>query len=372
MKSSRSTALVSSALLLAAVSLGGLRSRLCAASDEGSGDNRPIVNVVVAKKSSEATPLSLPATLQAFQDTPIFARTTGYLAKWLVDIGDKVEAGQTMAEIDVPDLDQELNQAKANLEVAKANQELARISSDRWKDLGKQNAVAQQDVDQKVADYAAKNSDVAAAQANVDRLLQLTAFRHVTAPYAGVVTARNAEVGAYIAPGAGTELFHIAQVDTLRVFVSVPQSYVRAIKPGLPAELTVAEYPGRIFQGKIARLSGALDAGSRTLLTEVAIPNPKGELFAGMFGQVRFRLTPAAPAIMIPANAAIVRAAGTLVAVVTKDGKIKIQKVRFGRDFGTKIEILDGLEEGTRIVANPSDALTDGMAVEVASPQAAQ
>lgn len=365
MKSSRSLALPAAALALAVAYLAGAPCTLRAESDQA-GDSRPIVNVVIAKKSSEATPLSLPATLQAFQDTPIFARTTGYLAKWLVDIGDPVQAGQVMAEIDVPDLDQELNQAKANLEVAKANQELARISAVRWQDLGKQNAVAQQDVDQKVADYAARNSDVVAAQANVDRLTQLTAFRHVTAPYTGVVTARNAEVGAYIAPGAGTEIFHIAQVDKLRVFVSVPQSYVRSLKPGLTAELTVAEYPGRIFEGKIARLSGALDAGSRTLLTEVEIPNPKGELLAGMFGQIRFRLIPAAPAIIIPANAAIVRAAGTLVALVTPQGKIHIQKVRFGRDFGTRIEILDGLTEGSQVVANPSDALTEGMDVAIA------
>jgi RND family efflux transporter MFP subunit len=176
-------------------------------------------------------------------------------------------------------------------------------------------------------------------------------------------------VGNLVQAGAGTELFQMVQNDPLRVYVNVPQSYVRSLKAGLPAEVQVAEFPGRTFLGKVARLSGAIDTSSRTLLTEVDIPNPKDELYAGMFGQVRFRLAPGTPAILLPANAAIVRAEGTLVAEVI-DGKVKLQKVKFGRDFGTQIEILDGLKEGTQVILNPSDSLADGMAVEVVTPEA--
>ena len=346
-------------------------SRLEAADAESrpSADGRPTVNVVVAKKSSESTPLLLPANIQAFQDTPLFARATGYLSSWSADIGDTVKAGQTLAVIDVPDLDQQLNQAKANLAQATANQALAKISADRWKDLGKQNAVAQQDVDQKLADYAVKSADVVAAQAEVDRLSQLKSFETITAPYDGTISARNTQIGALVSAGSGTELFHLSQNRILRVFVNVPQSYVRDIRPDIPVEVIVPEFPGRVFKGKVVRSAGALDASSRTLLTEVQIPNDAGELMAGMFGQVRFKLKPAAPSVIIPANAAIVRAEGTLVATVSDKGTVHIEKVHFGRDFGTQIEILDGLKEGTRIIANPNDSLTEGMAVDVAAPE---
>ena len=346
-------------------------ARLDAADTESraSSDGRPTVNVVIARRSSESTPLLLPANIQAFQDTPLFARATGYLSQWTVDIGDKVKAGQTLAVIDVPDLDQQLNQAKANLAQAIANQTLAKINADRWKDLGRQNAVAQQDVDQKLADYAVKNANVLAAQAEVDRLTQLKSFELITAPYDGVISARNTQIGALVSAGSGTELFHLSQTHILRVFVNVPQSYVRDIEPNIPVEVVVPEFPGKVFKGKVVRSAGALDASSRTLLTEVQIPNESGELLAGMFGQVRFKLKPAAPSIIIPANAAIIRAEGTLVATVSDTGTIHIQKVHFGRDFGTQIEILEGLKEGARIVANPNDSLAEGMSVDVASPE---
>jgi RND family efflux transporter MFP subunit len=322
------------------------------------------VSVVVAARSSQATDLLLPAALQAFQDTPIYARTTGFIQKWTADIGDRVKAGQTLAVIDGPDLDQELNQARAQLGQARANLELARISADRWKELGKQNAVAQQDVDTKTADYAARQADVSAAQANVDRLSQLKDYQQVTAPYDGVVTARNAQVGALINAGAGVEIYHIAETDVLRVYVNVPQTYVRAIKPGLAVDVLVPEFPGRIFKGQVVRFAGALDGASRTLLVEIQLPNPTGTLYAGMFGQVHFRLVPAQPAIVLPSNAAIIRGDGTLVATVGTDNRIKLVHVVLGRDFGTQIEILDGLAPGTHVVANPSDSLTDGMLVE--------
>jgi RND family efflux transporter MFP subunit len=353
-------------LALAVVFFAGILPRLRATAALGSraaASARPVVNVVVARVSSARSEITLPAAIEALQDTPIYARTTGYIASWSADIGDRVKAGQVLAVIDGPDLDQELNQARATLAQAKANLELARISADRWKDLGKQNAVAQQDVDQKVADYAAGQAGVTAAQAAVDRLSQLKDFQQVTAPYDGVVSARNAQVGALINAGAGIEIFHIAETDILRVFVSVPQSYVRSIRKGLGADVLVPEFPGRVFHGEVARFSSSLDSASRTLLTEVRLANPKGELFPGMFGEVRFAFQAPQPAILLPSNAAVIAAAGTLVATVDASDRIHLVPVTLGRDFGSQIEIVAGLEPGTRVVAKPSDSLVEGLEV---------
>ena len=346
------------------------RLRAAAALDAGSSAH-PVVSYVVAEKETEGAEVTLPAAITAQQDTPIYARTTGYIAKWSADIGDRVKAGQVLAVIDGPDLDQELNQARANLALAQANLELARISADRWRDLGAQNAVAQQDVDQKAADYAAGKAAVAAAQANVDRLSQLKDFQQVTAPYDGVISARNAQVGALISAGAGVEIFHIAETDLLRVFVSVPQSYVRSVKVGLGADVLVPEFPGRAFHAEVARFAGSLDSASRTLLTEVRLANPKGELFPGMFGQVRFRFQAAQPAILLPSNAAIINAAGTQVATIDESNRIHLVRVKLGRDFGTRVEVVDGLAAGARVVNNPNDALADGMEVSpvLAAPE---
>ena len=353
-------------LALAVVFFAGILPRLRATAALGSraaASARPVVNVVVARVSSARSEITLPAAIEALQDTPIYARTTGYIASWSADIGDRVKAGQVLAVIDGPDLDQELNQARATLAQAKANLELARISADRWKDLGKQNAVAQQDVDQKVADYAAGQAGVTAAQAAVDRLSQLKDFQQVTAPYDGVVSARNAQVGALINAGAGIEIFHIAETDILRVFVSVPQSYVRSIRKGLGADVLVPEFPGRVFHGEVARFSSSLDSASRTLLTEVRLANPKGELFPGMFGEVRFAFQAPQPAILLPSNAAVIAAAGTLVATVDASDRIHLVPVTLGRDFGSQIEIVAGLEPGTRVVAKQSDSLVEGLEV---------
>jgi RND family efflux transporter MFP subunit len=365
--------LIAVPIALAVIFFAGVRPRLRARDaldSRTAAAAHPVVNVVVAKKSLASAVITLPAAIQAFQDTPIYARTTGYIAKWTADIGDRVKAGQVMAVIDGPDLDQELNQSRAALEQARANLELARISADRWKELGGQNAVAQQDVDQKVADYAAGRAAVVAAQANVDRLAQLKDFQQVTAPYDGVVTARNAQVGALITnAAAGVEIFHIAETDVLRVFVNVPQSYVRSIKQGLPVQVLVPEFPGRPFEGVVARFAGSLDSASRTLLTEVKLPNPKGELFPGMFGEVRFSFQPVQPAILLPSNAAIINATGTLVATVDAANRIRLLHVRFGRDFGNQIEIVDGLAPGVHVVANPSDSLIEGLEVSPVLPE---
>jgi RND family efflux transporter MFP subunit len=357
----------------AAVYFLGIRPRQRAEADaEGRAHaaGEPSVNVFVATRATAARELVLPAALQAFDDTAIHARASGYLGKWLVDIGDHVQAGQTLAKIDSPEIDQELRQARANLEVARANLELARVTSDRWKSLGGQHAVAQQDVDQKAADYAARRADAAAAEANVQRLEEMQQFETITAPFDGVISARNVDVGALISAGSGPELFHLSQSTKLRVYVNVPQAYVPDMKVGLPVDVLVDEFPGQNFTGQIVRYAGALDPASRTLLVEVQIPNPKAELFPGMFCRLRFQL-PSDPAILIPSNDAIIRAEGTLVAVVTDQNTLHFQKVSLGRDFGTQIEVRAGLAEGSRIVDNPSDALSEGLLVAPVLPAGA-
>jgi RND family efflux transporter MFP subunit len=329
---------------------------------------RTSVGVTVARSAPATREFTLPGTLQAFIDTAIHARTSGYLGKWYVDIGDRVKEGQKLATIEAPEVDQELNQARANLLQARANLSLAQITAARWKSLGEQNAVSQQDVDQRSADFEARKADVAAAEANVQRLEQLQGFETVSAPFDGVISARRIDIGDLITAGAGPELFHLAQSDVLRAYVNVPQSYVPDVRQGAPVDVLVAEFPKKAFQGHVVRYAGALDPASRTLLVEVRIPNSTGELFAGMFCQLRFRLATAAPAILIPSNDAIIRAEGTLVDTVTDSGAIHIQKVTLGRDFGTRIEVLEGLADGQRVVDNPSDALTEGQPVEVVEP----
>jgi RND family efflux transporter MFP subunit len=354
----------------AAIYLFGIRPRQHSAA-EAAGLARsagvPSVNVLVAARATGVRELVLPAALQAFDDTAIHARASGYLGKWLVDIGDHVKAGQTLAVIESPEIDQELRQARANLEVAKANRELARITAERWKSLGSQHAVAQQDVDQRVADSAARQADAAAAEANVQRLEELQRFETVTAPFDGVISVRNIDVGALISAASGPELFHLSQSGTLRVYINVPQAYVPDMKVGLAVDVLVDEFPRQNFPGVVVRYAGALDAASRTLLVEVQIPNPKAELFPGMFCRLRFRL-PSGPAILIPSNDAIIRAEGTLVATVTGQHTIHFERVALGRDFGTQIEVRAGLAEGTLYVDNPSDALSEGQVVEPVLP----
>jgi RND family efflux transporter MFP subunit len=354
----------------AAVYFLGVRPRLRAVGElaAGAGRNLP-VNVTVARRTRAVENLLLPGTLRAYVDTSIYARTNGYLAKWMVDIGDRVTAGQTLAIIDSPEVDQELNQARANLELARANLELARVTADRWKTLGHQNAVAQQDVDEKVADFDARQADVNAATANVERLEQLKGFETVVAPFDGVISDRNIDIGTLINSGSGPELFHLSQSDILRAYVDVPQRYVPDVHIGVPVDVEVAEFPGESFPGKVARLAGALNAASRTLQVEVEIPNHDRRLFAGMFCELRFHFAPANPPVVIPSNDAIIRADGTLVAVVTDRNTIHLQKVKLGRDFGTQIEILDGLPENARIVENPTDALSEDQPVEPVSAE---
>ncbi len=366
---SRSLVIVLTAAAAASVYFLGIRPRITAGRDLAAHRAaRTRVSVAVARSASATREFVLPGTLQAFIDSAIHARTSGYLGKWYVDIGDRVKEGQTLATIDSPEVDQELNQARANLLQAHANLALAQVSATRWKALGEKNAVSQQDVDQRSADFEARKADVAAAEANVQRLEQLQGFEKVTAPFDGVISARNVDIGNLISAGSGPELFHLAQSGILRAYVNVPQSYVPDVHQGVPVDVLVAEFPKKTFQGSVARFAGALEPASRTLLVEVQIPNPDGELMAGMFCQLRFRLRLAAPAILIPSNDAIIRADGTLVDTITDSGVIHVQKVTLGRDFGAKMEVLDGLADGQRIVDNPSDVLTEGQPVDAAQP----
>ena len=349
----------------ASVYVFGVRPRLQSAAElTAVAVGKPRVDVTVARRANAVDNLLLPGTLQAFVDTAIRARTNGYIAKWLADIGDRVKAGQTLAIIESPEVDRELNQARASLEQAQANLELARVTAERWKTLGLQNAVAKQDIDQKNADYEARQADVAAAKANVERLEQLKGFETVAAPFDGVISTRNVDIGTLINAGSGPELFHLSQSDTLRAYLDVPQRYVADIRVGVPVDVEIAEFPQERFPGKVARFAGAMDAASRTLQVEVEIPNHDGRLFAGMFCEVRLHLTAANPPVLIPSNDAIIRSAGTMVAVVTDRNTIHLQAVKLGRDFGAQIEVLDGLPENARIVENPTDTLSEGQAVE--------
>ena len=310
----------------------------------------------------------LPADVQAFIQAAIHARASGYLKDWLVDIGDHVTNGQMLAEIETPELDAQLAQAKADLAEAVAARDLAKITADRWTGLLKSASVSEQETAEKQSDYVLKQATVQAARANVQRLQELKGFDRVTAPFAGVVTLRNTDIGQLIAADSGPELFRMAQTDPLRVYVQVPQQYLHAIAPGQKADLTFSELPGRTFTATVTRIAGAVDPMTRTLQVELQVPNPRGELFAGSYAQVRFNEAAAPGALTISDNAIIFRAQGTQVAVVDSNNVAHLRSVTLGRDFGAAVEVLDGLSASDRVIDNPPDAIADGLAVQIAPP----
>lgn len=326
------------------------------------------VSVTNVSRLTTTVQLALPGDVRALEETRLYARADGYLLKWNTDIGTKVEAGQILAEIDTPELDQELNQSRAALAQAQANLILAKSSAERWQGLLKDRAVSQQEVDEKTSALAARAADVQAARANVARLEQLSSFKAVRAPFAGTVTRRYVDTGALIRASSGSPLFELAQMDTLRVQVNVPQAYLRDIAIGSPVKVTVAEYPGRIFEGKVLRVSGAFDAATRTMLTEIEVPNRKNELFPGIHVDVQLSLAQANPPLIVPSTAVIVRSEGLQVAEVDSSNAIRLQKVQVGRDLGKTVEVVAGLEDGARIVTNPTDTLVDGTLVRIAGP----
>ncbi len=328
----------------------------------------PIVAVTNANRVPGGLELTLPGDVHAFEETKIYARADGYLLKWHTDIGAKVAAGQVLAEIDTPELDQELNRSRAALAQAQANLTLARSSAARWKGLLQERAVSQQEVDEKESALAAREADVKAAEATVSRLQKLIAFKEVRAPFAGTIVQRFVDTGALIRAGASgnaSPLFQLAQTETLRVQVNVPQSYLRDVSTGAPVHVRVAEYPDRVFEGKVLRTSGAFDPTTRTLLTEIEVPNRDGALFPGIHVDVQLSLSQASPPLVIPATSVISRKDGLQVAVVDGTDSVRLQKVQVGRDLGRAVEIVSGLTEGERIVTNPMDTLTDGTQVKV-------
>jgi membrane fusion protein, multidrug efflux system len=332
----------------------------------------PTVAVVQPQTEPGNDELVLPGNLQAFEESPIFARTNGYLLRWYKDIGSKVQKGELLAAIDTPEVDQELSQARATREQVKSALDLAKISADRWANLRKSDSVSQQEADQQASGYQQAQANLAAADANVRRLEQLESFKNVYAPFSGVLTRRNVDRGALINSGAGAagkELFDLSRVDPLRVYVSVPQAYAPIMKVGIKAKVTLQEFPGPGFLGTVVRTADAIDPATRTLNTEVDVPNKDGKLLPGSFGQVHFATGTSVPRITIPVNAMLFRAEGPRVAVVDKDSKVHLQPISIGRDFGATLEILGGLDVNDQIIINPSDSLEEGQQVHVAKPK---
>jgi RND family efflux transporter MFP subunit len=331
-------------------------------------DSVPTVVVVrpIAEKPDEE--LVLPATLQAYEESPIYARTSGYLLHWYKDIGSHVSKGDLLADIDTPEVDQELSQARAARQQSSAQLDIAKISAERWLNLRKTDSVSQQETDTQTSTYQQAQANLAAADANVRRLEQLESFKRVYAPFSGVLVKRNVDPGALISAGsAGVELFILARVDPLRVFINVPQAYSPAIKNGMPAFITLSEMPGQKFKGTVTRTAEAIDPATRTLLTEVDVPNKDGRLLRGSFGEVHFNPKIDVAKLTIPVNAMLFRKEGPRVAVVGPDNKVQLRPITIGRDYGATLEVLGGVSPDERVIVNPADSLDDGQTVRVAA-----
>jgi RND family efflux transporter MFP subunit len=326
----------------------------------------PVVSVVFPKPGQPASSLALPAEVKPWVEAPIYARANGYLKCRLVDIGTHVETGQLLAEIDTPELNQELDRARAQLAQAEATLGLARITAARWADLLKTASVSEQEHAEKQADLKLKSATVESARAEVRRLERLKSFSRVTAPFAGTITVRNIDSGDLITGGGGKELFHLAQTMKLRVFVQVPQAMARSIAFGQPAQMTIPELPGRTFTGKVVRTAGVISADSRTLLVELEADNSNSEIIAGSYAQVSFTDAKRDAALMLPANSVLFRAEGPQVCVVQPDGKVEVRNVKLGRDFGQSIEILAGVNTKNRVILNPTESLVSGSMVTIA------
>jgi RND family efflux transporter MFP subunit len=309
--------------------------------------------------------LDLPGQLQAYTDAPIFAQTSGYLKAWHFDIGAKVKANDILAEIDTPEVDQELAQAKAQFQVAQSALNLSLVTFQRNQDLFNRRVIAPQDRDTAADTYYENQATVAADEANLDRLHALEAFKLVRAPFDGIVTARDTDIGAYVAAGSGTQLFRVARTSPLRIYVSVSQEYAQLVKIGDEGDLTVPEFPGRTFPAHVTNSAGAVDPSSRSLLTELQIPNETGELLPGAYAEVGLRLNGDRGLVTIPSNAWLFQKEGATVGVVDPDGKVEIRKVTIQLNLGDKLEISQGLSDSDLVIVNPSDGLANGMKVSV-------
>jgi RND family efflux transporter MFP subunit len=326
----------------------------------------PAVSVIRPERGAPEQEIVLPGTMQAFADAGIYARTNGYLRKWYVDIGARVRAGQVLADIDTPEVDQQLEQARADLATADANARLAQTTAERYRELIRTDSVSKQDLDNANGGLEARVTAVTSARANVRRLEQLHAFGKITAPFDGVVTARNTDVGALIDSGSNAkELFHVAAVHRLRVFVNVPEIYSRAARAGMKADLTLTEFPGRTFTGTLARTAQSIDVASRTLLTEIDVENAKGELLPGSYAEVHLKLPTEAMTFKLPVNAVIFRTEGVRVALVRAGGQVFLQPVTLGRDYGNSVEVVSGLTGNEQIIVNPPDSVETGQTVQI-------
>jgi RND family efflux transporter MFP subunit len=327
---------------------------------------------VVHPERVRAVTLERPGYTTAYTEAPIYAQTSGYLKKWYFDIGGKVKANDILGEIDTPEVDQELAQAKAQLQVAQSAAQLALVTYQRDQTLFEQKVLDAQTRDTAADTYHEDQATVAADQANIDRLNALEAFKLLRAPFDGIVTARNVDVGAYVANGSGNQLFAVVRISPLRIYVQVPQTYLPLIKTGMEADFTQPEFPGRTFPAHVTNTAGMVDPTSRSLLTELQIPNESGELLPGAYVQVTFKFVGDAPFLAIPENALIFQREGAAVGVVNAQGRVEIRKITIHKDFGDKLEISQGLSPSDQVIVNPSDSLSDGMRVKVVEPGSAQ
>jgi multidrug efflux pump subunit AcrA (membrane-fusion protein) len=354
-------------------------------------DSAPAVQVTTVKRAAAGTELALPGTIQALHESAIYARVTGYVKRWNADIGAIVHTGQLLAEIDAPELSQSAEQAQAQLTQTHAALGLAKADLDRWRVLARDSAVTSQELDQKRAAFEAAQANTGAADANLRRLVQTRQWTRVTAPFTGVITARNIDIGSLITPAGGTSapagatgvggaaaagsMFRIAQTDTVRIYLTVPEGYATSIRTGLDAEVTAQGIPGRTFPGRVVRTSNALDASSRTLLTEIDVPNRDFALLPGMSVQATLRFPRTTPPLLLPASSLVIRSNGVQVMVVenaqgSSAGTIHFRSVRLGRDYGATVEVADGLIDGTTVVLNPNADLVDGTRVRIVAAAA--
>jgi len=338
---------------------------------ETAEDAIPVVAVAKPSPSPATDELVLPGDVAAFIEAPIYARTSGYLKSWSTDIGTPVKKGQLLAEIETPEVDQQLRQSKSDLETALANARIAEVTNVRWQGLLEHNAVSPQDADTRAATAQATKATADSAAANVARLQQLESFKRVIAPFDGVVTARNTDVGALINAGqsTGSQLFRVADTSRLRVYVQVPEPFAPQTRPGVEAQLHFNEHPGTVYPAKVTRTSQALDPALRTLQVELLVDNSQGELFPGSYAEVHFRLPGKTSTLRIPATALVFRAPGLQVATVQQNNRVKLKSIDEGRDFGTAVEVVNGLAADDVIIVNPPDSIADDEQVRVAKPR---
>jgi RND family efflux transporter MFP subunit len=326
------------------------------------------VTVIMPKASGKGLPLTLPGTLQGINEATVYARSNGYILRWTKDIGSSVAKGELLAEITAPEIDQELSQAIAAQQQAASSESLAKSTAERWKSLREKDAVTQQDLDERQSAYLQAQANLASSQANVARLRNLTGFNRVTAPFAGVITSRNIDVGDLVDAGnggAGKALFTIAQLDPLRLYVFVPQTYAQQVKVGDVVTVAIAENAGEQYQGTIVRTARAIDTATRTMQVEIRVPNPKGALISGSYVQVLLPIQQDGSALLVPTNVLLFRPNGTRVATVDTKGLVHLNDVKLGTDFGSSVAVLSGIRADDRLILNPADSLADGDTVSV-------